>query len=297
MSLSRRDGIPPERANQLLRCLESLYSLLPADIPDLVTASPNFHLNKVDCCTIMDGLSHQVLGLTNMKSFGGKKTSSIIANRLGYRDVLTKHLDVQYSKQFVRYEEDREGVTAYFKDGSSARGHILIGADGASSRVRGQLLCGFKPDLSPYLTGLGKVILPKDLYEPLLEHSSIGPLIAAPNQKAYCLLMQYLSGDTAAFNWSVSWRSSDPQTEYAEMAAAGPAAHLETVQQRIKPFPSVLVKAIAQSKASDLQWPPIRLMETVLPPCGLPKGHVTLLGDAAHSMVCIESIIRRLHTS
>lgn len=35
-----------------------------------------------------------------------------------------------------RYEEDADGVTVYFKNGKSARGVILVGADGAHSPVR-----------------------------------------------------------------------------------------------------------------------------------------------------------------
>jgi 2-polyprenyl-6-methoxyphenol hydroxylase-like FAD-dependent oxidoreductase len=273
----------------VIRCLENLYRLLPDDLPDLATSSPNHHLNKIDSFAIVDGLTHQVLGVTNTKSLGGS-AASIFANRLRFRDVLTQHINVQYSKHFVRYEEDRDGVTAYFKDGTTARGHILVGADGANSPVRNQLLPGFKADPSPYLTALCKVILTKDLYEPLLEHSSNGPLVAAPNQKAYCLLMEYLDSDHAAFNWNVSWRSKNPE-EYAEMIAAGPAAQLETVKQRLKGWPPTMVNAITQSKASDLHWPPVRLMETVLPPHGLPKGRVTLLGDAAHSMVRMLSMM------
>ncbi|KAJ9605987.1 hypothetical protein H2200_009836 [Cladophialophora chaetospira] len=264
-------------------CLEDLSRLLPEDIPNLATASPNFHLNKIDSFTVMDGMTHQVLGVTNTKNMGGS-VPSVFANRLNLRDVLTKHVKIQYSKHFVRYEEDRDGVTIYFKDGTSARGDILVGADGANSLVRNQLLPGFKADPSPYLTALCKVILTKDLYEPLLEHSSNGPLIAAPNVKAYCLLMEYLEDGRATFNWTVSWRSKDP-TEHAEMVAAGPAAQLGTVKELLKDFPSIMVNAIAQSKASDLQWPPVRLMETVLPLQGLPRGRITLLGDGAHSMV------------
>ncbi len=253
-----------------IRCLENLYRLLPKDLPDLATSSPNHHLNKIDSFTIVDGLTHQVLGVTNAKSQGGN-AASIFGNRLRFRDVLTQHIKVQYSKQFVRYEEDRDGVTVYFKDGSSARGDILVGADGANSLVRSQLLPDFRADPSPYLTSLSKVTLTKDLYGPLLQHSSNGPLVGAPNQKAYCILMKYLDDDLAEFNWNVSWRSKNSE-EHAEMVAAGPAAQLETVKQHLKDWPPIMVNAIAQSKASDIQWPPVRLIETVLPPQGLPKG-------------------------
>lgn len=47
-------------------------------------------------------------------------------------------------RRFVRVEQDEEGVTAHFEDGSSARGALLVGADGLRSHVRDQFLprCG-----------------------------------------------------------------------------------------------------------------------------------------------------------
>lgn len=269
----------------MFRCLEALSKLLPTDLPELASCSPNFDLKREDSFTIVDGTTNQVLGVTTGKSQAGN-TRAVFANRLKIREVLTTQITVQYSKQFMRYEEDRDGITAYFKDGTSARGHILVGADGANSPVRSQLLSGFRPDPSPFLCALAKVILTRDLYQPLLEHSSNGPLVAAPNQKAYCLLMEYLGDGLATFNWNVCWRSASLEEDYARMLAAGPAAQLETVRQRMKGWPPAIVKAIELTEAVDVQWPPVRLFETVLPPYGLPKGRVTLIGDAAHSMVC-----------
>lgn len=232
----------------------------------------------------MDGLSHELLGVTSTKRFGDK-VPSLFAHRLKLRDILKTHLDVRHSKHFVRYEQDADGVTAYFKDGTSTRGSLLIGADGANSSVRTQLLQGFKAAPSQYLTALGKVVLPKEHYAPLLEHSTAGPLAAGPDDKTYCLLMEYLEDGRAVFNWNVSWRSKNLEEDYQKMVASGPEAQLEMVKQRLEKWPPAMRKAIGQTKVGDLQWPPVRLMETVLPPHGLPRGRVTLVGDAAHSMV------------
>jgi 2-polyprenyl-6-methoxyphenol hydroxylase-like FAD-dependent oxidoreductase len=74
-------------------------------------------------------------------------------NRLTLRRVLLTGLEdaVRFHKKFVRYEEDADGsVTVFFEDGSQCRGDVLIGADGAGSRVRKQRL----PDARHEETGI-----------------------------------------------------------------------------------------------------------------------------------------------
>jgi 2-polyprenyl-6-methoxyphenol hydroxylase-like FAD-dependent oxidoreductase len=64
-------------------------------------------------------------------------------SRITLRQVLLDGLEnaVHFDKRFLRYEETPDGrVIAHFDDGSSAIGDILVGADGANSKVRGQFL-------------------------------------------------------------------------------------------------------------------------------------------------------------
>ena len=75
------------------------------------------------------------------------------ASRISLREVLLSGLDdvVHLGKTFERYETGVDGrVTAYFSDGTSATADVLIGADGANSRVRLQLL----PDAERIDTGI-----------------------------------------------------------------------------------------------------------------------------------------------
>lgn len=64
-------------------------------------------------------------------------------SRILLRSVLLDGLDdvVRYDREFVRYETAPDGrVTAFFSDGSSDTGDVLVGADGANSRDRQQYL-------------------------------------------------------------------------------------------------------------------------------------------------------------
>lgn len=64
-------------------------------------------------------------------------------DRLTLRRLLLAGLGdvVKFDKKFERFERSLEGrVTAFFADGTSATGDVLVGADGADSRVREQYL-------------------------------------------------------------------------------------------------------------------------------------------------------------
>jgi 2-polyprenyl-6-methoxyphenol hydroxylase-like FAD-dependent oxidoreductase len=64
-------------------------------------------------------------------------------SRMTLRQVLLTGLEdvVHFDKTFTRFEQHPDGtVTAFFADGSSATGDVLVAADGSNSRVRAQYL-------------------------------------------------------------------------------------------------------------------------------------------------------------
>ncbi len=88
------------------------------------------------------------------------------ADRMVLRSVLMRGLEehVEFGKEFSAYEITPSGITIRFSDGSSAHGSLLVGADGASSRVRKQ----FVPQLRLVDTE-GRFIYGKSTLTPELE--------------------------------------------------------------------------------------------------------------------------------
>ena len=57
----------------------------------------------------------------------------------------------RFGASFTGLEQDESGVTARFADGRTARGEVLVGADGIRSSVRAQLAPGAKPLYAGYV--------------------------------------------------------------------------------------------------------------------------------------------------
>ena len=262
--------------------------LLPDDLHSLKEASPNFKGEISDGYAIVDGRTHELVGVVGNVRKGHPKYN-ISANRNVIRRILWENLHVQTKKRLLRYEEDYEGVTAHFTDGTSTHGSILVGGDGAQSIVRSQLFPGFKPDPSIYVMLHGNVVLAKDLYEPLLSHANTGILIGEPGMKFYIIVIEYLKDDTAQFNWTCAWRDEDPdQDERAWAQSATQEELFGRALELLKNLPPQILEAVKRTGPEGMHQPPIKLTETILPPVSsLPRGFVTLMGDAAHSMVSL----------
>lgn len=84
--------------------------------------------------------------------------------------------DYHFDKTCVSFEDDASGVTALFANGTSARGDLLIGADGIRSTVRAQVMPDAQPLYAGYIAWRGIVpesSLPSELHREIFAHNIV----------------------------------------------------------------------------------------------------------------------------
>ncbi len=129
-----RVGISPEGSRCLAECLPpdlfEVFKSTTAIAPD----SFNMITEHYQELLSIDGFSKE-----SKDGVAGERSVS----RMTLRQVLLTGLEgfVHFDKHFTHYTTDSDGtVSAFFKDGTSAKGDLLVGADGTGSPVRRQYL-------------------------------------------------------------------------------------------------------------------------------------------------------------
>ncbi len=92
----------------------------------------------------LDAITGEKVDLTppNSRPSEHNDFEPMTADRWVLRNVLMQGLEdfVEYGKEFVNYELLSDGVLVDFDDGTKIQGSLLVGADGAKSRIKDQLL-------------------------------------------------------------------------------------------------------------------------------------------------------------
>jgi 2-polyprenyl-6-methoxyphenol hydroxylase-like FAD-dependent oxidoreductase len=93
------------------------------------------------------------------------------------RDMMP-NADYRLDRSLVRVEQDKDGVTAFFADGSRERGDLLVGADGSRSTVRELFLPECQPAYAGYVA-----------WRAMLEEREFPPVLHAQifQNYSYCL--------------------------------------------------------------------------------------------------------------
>jgi 2-polyprenyl-6-methoxyphenol hydroxylase-like FAD-dependent oxidoreductase len=223
--------------------------------------------------------------------------------RAALRRMLLEGLDdvVHFGKTFERFEERPDGtVAAHFADGSVATGDVLVGADGASSRVRRQLL----PDAQRVDTGIVAVSGKRAMNDSVRATTPAailrGPtLILGPHGRfLFAGAVEYdhnhgnVEDETAPADRDeyVMWGFSTRREAFAlprdrETPEAG--ASKDAVVALMSGWHPGLLRLVRQSDDSTLTS---FRVQTSVPIDPWPTRRVTLLGDALHNMTPFRGI-------
>ena len=143
-----RVGIDPDGSR-------ALHTLLPKELYDTFVATKARDPKYFNMLT--EDLK-EVLSMELPESTDPVESEKSIS-RMTLRQVLLTGLDdvVEFGKEFVRYQQHGDQVTAYFADGTDATGDMLVAADGAGSRVRRQYLPQAKTEETGIVAIAGKL--------------------------------------------------------------------------------------------------------------------------------------------
>ncbi|WP_433518033.1 FAD-dependent oxidoreductase [Nonomuraea sp. CA-143628] len=277
----------------------ALHECLPPRLYELFVATAGLPSSRV---TIVDERLRELhaVQFDGVSAGEDPKTFNAAVDRMTLRQVLLAGLDdvVRFGAEFTHYEHEGERVRAWFADGTSAVGDLLVGADGVGSRVRGQYL----PHLEIRDLGTrcvyGRTRLDDRVAELLPPRLADGFMSVRSRRAGMALGLVRLREDpaeAAARLWpglSLSWAGDYvmwalavpsaglPGTDAELSAAGGPRLH-ELVRGRITAWHPDLVALVAAAEVDQTFYVPIR---SSTPIEAWEPTNVTLLGDAVHAM-------------
>jgi 2-polyprenyl-6-methoxyphenol hydroxylase-like FAD-dependent oxidoreductase len=233
-------------------------------------------------------------------------------SRITLRQILLAGLGdaVHFDKQLLRYEREPGGpVTAYFADGSSATGDVLVGADGAGSRVRAQYLPQARRIDTGVLAIAGKYLLTEESRARLAPMLLDGPVSVIPPKACGMFCAPHEFDATAPMPAGVGGNDQhdpglhlDNTKPYVFWAFAAKRAGYpierepETLDRAqlhqlaklmIADWSPDLRRLVGESAIETTTTLPILSSEPIQP---WDSTNVTLLGDAIHSMTPFRGI-------
>jgi 2-polyprenyl-6-methoxyphenol hydroxylase-like FAD-dependent oxidoreductase len=231
-------------------------------------------------------------------------------SRMTLRQILMTGLEdvIMLGKEFIDYEQNADGtVTAHFADGSTATGDLLVGADGAGSRVGGQYLPQARQEDTGIIAIAGKLPITEESTALLPPRVFEGISIVQAPKGYFCIL------HVMEFKWDRSGKIKNGIGDTdAELIKVWPGLQFDNTRDYINwgfsaaadKFPADVLERRGDDLARLVgemtpDWHPNlrRLLEltdpstcfpinikTSVPLDPWPASNVTLIGDAIHTM-------------
>ncbi|KAL8836738.1 MAG: hypothetical protein Q9170_002802 [Blastenia crenularia] len=254
---------------------------VPENIKDKLTSAlvdPIRGLSEKDTFSMLNGQTGELL-------MDLPTPNALRLNRSKFRALIAEGLDIQYNKKLsgISCSDDSDSVAVRFEDGDSVTGNLVIGADGANSKVREFLLGPSKAALKPMsIFGCGALeSLPAEISRKIRDVNDLYFVTYHPEGPCAFMAIHDVPDQSKPETWkwmfSLTWPDKDsPVPADAEAIRRN---WIFWAEKLAEPFRSAYL-AIAPSATIWCD----RLAEWRTEPWDNRKGRVTLAGDAAHPM-------------
>ncbi|TVY82359.1 putative FAD-dependent monooxygenase [Lachnellula suecica] len=211
------------------------------------------------------------------------------ASRHKLRAILSTGIDIQYGKQLQSFEKSETGeIIAEFRDGTSSKGSLLVGADGSNSAVReGLKMENTKLTQLPInLIGAVRHFTPEQA-APVRELNPLLFFALNPNTKTFFfysiqdVLVDADGGNSYDVNLGVSWMVNDPEQD---KIPRDPHERVAEMKRRAQGFAEPMLSMIMDIPDDSTTATGLPLADFPTTPWDNLHGTVTLAGDAAHAM-------------
>lgn len=274
--------------------LEAFLSLIPHDIRDRL---PETYVNK-EAVDAGEKGSFTFFDLsTGEARWQVPAAPRIRVSRERLRKLMLTGLEVEWSKTLVEIKDHANGVVAVFSDGTEANGAVLVGCDGANSRVRqlchpqqyendqlpvrfigagvqytADQVAGIQA-LDPYFLQGSDPRTDAFLWFSFLNIPSDPNSDEGSDDTYYCQVM-------TSWPYRAGFMGRDEATEIPDTKEEQLAWMKQMAKDWMEPFHSIV-----QNITPDSEIMPIHLADWTPRRNTAFDGRVVLIGDAAHAMV------------